>query len=152
MTFSNLTRGGALWLLLCGFACCTEAQEARRRASPNTQGIGRGGHLAPPPQVPCPRNNLTVYSGRVIAYKRQGSRTLIRVRTDWDTTEDVILRSARRDKLARMFLLHGESFDANDWTAIEVSKNRLHPGMRVNAWVCDNGAQPLIDWQPGGSN
>ncbi|MCP9496139.1 MAG: hypothetical protein MSG64_16950 [Pyrinomonadaceae bacterium MAG19_C2-C3] len=152
MTFSNSTRGCALWLLLCGFTCCTEAQEARRSPPPNTQGAGRSGRLAPPAQSPCPRNNLTVYSGRVIVYKRQGNRTLIRVRTDWDTTEDVVLRSARRDELARMFLLHGEPFDADDWTAIEISEERLRPGVRVNAWVCDNGAQPLIDWQPGGSN
>lgn len=143
--------GSALWLLLCAFTICASSQEmpTPSRSIPNDQGASRQGRVAPLTQVSCPRNNLTVYSGRVIGYERKDGKTLIRIRTDWDTVENVVLQSARRNELIRMFLLRGETFDADDWVKIETAKGRLLPNVRVNAWVCDNGAPPLLDWRPG---
>jgi hypothetical protein len=104
--------------------------------------------LAPPAAVTCPRDNLTVYFGRVVAYRRGATSTYLRIRTDYDTTEEVTVRHRRGQSPARWFLLGGEPFTARDWTKIESRRGRLRPRMRAHAWVCNDGSNPFIDWRP----
>jgi hypothetical protein len=104
--------------------------------------------LAPPDAVTCPRDNLTVYFGRVIAYRRGPTSTFLRIRTDFDTTESVTVRHRRGASPARWFLLGAEPFKASDWGRIESRRGRLRPGMRANVWVCSDGSNPFVDWRP----
>jgi rhodanese-related sulfurtransferase len=106
---------------------------------------GRGGsRLAPPAAVTCDRNRLTVYSGKVTKYSRKASRTVVTIRTDWDTTETITITDPIRTSLVL-----GTPFTAKDWNRIESKKGVLRPGMRANAWVCQGG-RTVVDWQPGG--
>ena len=108
----------------------------------------QGGRVSPPARVTCDRNNLTVYDGVVISYTRRADRIVITIHTDSDTTETVTLKYARGSSPARWFLLNGEAFGRGDWSKIESSKGKLHPNMRVNAWVCTDGRKPVLDWRP----
>ena len=108
----------------------------------------RSQRLAPPEAVKCPHNNLTVYEGRVVAYRRSAAQTFLRIRTDAGTNESVTVRHARGADPARWFLLWAEPFGPGDWRRIESRRGRLRAGMRANAWVCDDGTNPVIDWRP----
>ena len=130
----------AVALLCLGSAAC---------AAPPEAGRPEAGRLRPPDAVGCARDHLTAYVGRVVAYQR-GPRSLsLRIRTDWDTTEEVRLSAPEGGTLARRFLLDGAPFGDGDWAAIETGPGRLRPSMRAAAWVCDDGSPPLIDWRPG---
>ncbi|MDQ3650309.1 MAG: hypothetical protein M3458_08580 [Acidobacteriota bacterium] len=132
----------------------SERVRVERRAIVRSDGVraarpqGRAERIAPPHLIKCPRNNLTSYNGKVILYRRQPGRTVIRVRTDWETNEQVVIKYARNANPTNWFLLKGEPFAAADWRRIEVTKNRLRPEMRANIWVCDDGTNPVVDWRP----
>ena len=104
--------------------------------------------LAPPAAVTCPRKDLTSYTGRVTRWSRTPGETTLTIATDWETTETVTLKHADTDDPSRSFLLNAKPFQSNDWTQIEESKNKLKAGIRATAWVCDDGRQPIVDWQP----
>lgn len=104
--------------------------------------------VRPPARVTCDRNNLTVYEGVVTSYKRRADRITLTIHTDSDTTETVTLKYARGSSPTRWFLLNGETFGRGDWSKIEASKGKLHPNMRVNAWICTDGKKPVLDWRP----
>ncbi len=104
--------------------------------------------VRPPSELECPRNQLTLYGGRVQRYHRGRGQTSITIHTDWDTTETVTLRHTGRPDASRWFLLQGEAFKPGDWPRIESSPGRLRAGMRAAAWVCDDGRNATIDWQP----
>ena len=97
------------------------------------------GRMMPPSGLKCDRNDLTLYDGQVIAYRRRKGRTFLRIRTNFDTTDP-----------SKFYLLNGEPFTKNDWRRIERRSRVLITGMRANVWVCrDNPAiQPVVDWQP----
>jgi hypothetical protein len=99
----------------------------------------------PPAQFACSPNDLTSYTGVVIAYTRETGRTTIRIRTDWDTTEQITLRHAGSDDPSAFYRLGGRAFTAADWTRIERSKSAVQPDMRASAWVCADG-KTMIDW------
>lgn len=122
---------------------------AQRRGSPD-QSASRGQErrVAPPAAVKCPLDNLTVYEGRITSYSRNSSSTFIRIRTDYDTTETVTLRHRRERSPLRWFLLRAEPFERSDWKLIEARSGRLRPNMRANIWVCTDGRNPVVDWQP----
>lgn len=86
--------------------------------------------------------------GRVLHDTRRAGRTELQIRTDWDTTETVRIRHPGSDDPSRWFLLDGQPFQPGDWARIETRRGRLQPGLRVVAWVCDDGRAPLVDWQP----
>jgi hypothetical protein len=112
------------------------------------EGAGPG-RIAPPPNLRCDRSSLTVYNGRVLYLKRSRGRTRIRVRTDYDTTEDVTLRHRGTNDPSGLFLLNGKPFEPADWRKIETAKNHLRRGLRANVWVCRDGkVQPVVDWRP----
>ena len=104
--------------------------------------------LAPPAAVTCPRNNLTSYTGRVTRWSRRTSETTLTIATDWETTETVTVKHHGTDDPSRSFLLNANAFQSSDWAQIEESKGKLKTGMRATAWVCDDGRQPIVDWQP----
>ena len=128
-------------------ALALSAFAAHNRVAP--PGAQRGGRLAPPPGLACPVNSLTVYEGRVTAYRRRAASTYLRVRTDFDTTEHVTIRHRREGSPARWFLLEAEPFKAEDWARVESRRGRLRPNMRAHVWVCENGSMnPVVDWRP----
>lgn len=118
-----------------------QAQRAARRAT-------GGQRLRPPESIKCPRNNLTSFTGIVLSYSRATGRTTLRLRTDEATTESFTLRHPQSDDPAKWFLLRGEPFTSHDWRLIETSKSHLRPKMRATVWVCSDGTNAVVDWQP----
>ena len=99
----------------------------------------------PPEQFACHRNDLTSYTGVVIAYTRETGRTTLRIRTDWETTEQVTLKHSGSDDPSAFYRIGGQPFTPADWSRIERSKGAVRPGMRASAWVCADG-KTMIDW------
>ena len=108
------------------------------------------GRVAPAPGLKCDRSDLTLYDGRVIAYRRRKASTFLRVRTNSDTTEEVIIRHPAAGDPSEFYLLNGELFTKSDWRRIERRRSVLKPGMRANVWVCrgNPAIQPVVDWRP----
>jgi hypothetical protein len=108
------------------------------------------GRLMPPPVLKCERSELTSYDGRVTAYRRRKGSTFLRIRTNYDTTEEVVIRHPATDDPSKFYLINGEPFTKRDWRRIERRNKVLITGMRANVWVCrDNPAiQPVVDWRP----
>ncbi|HLL72378.1 MAG TPA: hypothetical protein VK363_13130, partial [Pyrinomonadaceae bacterium] len=108
------------------------------------------GRIRPPSELKCDRSELTSYDGRVIAYRRRKGSTFLRIRTNYDTTEEVVIRHPATDDPSKFYLINGEPFTRNDWRRIERRRQVLRSGMRANVWVCrDNPAiQPVVDWRP----
>ncbi|HWN08439.1 MAG TPA: hypothetical protein VNO50_04055 [Pyrinomonadaceae bacterium] len=108
------------------------------------------GRIMPPAQLKCERNDLTSYDGRVLVYRRRRGSTFLRMRTNFDTTEDVTIRHPRTSDPSRFYLINGEAFTKNDWARIERRAGILRRGMRANVWVCrgNPSIQPVVDWQP----
>lgn len=103
-----------------------------------------------PPQLKCDRNELTSYDGRVLVYRRRKGRTFLRIRTNFDTTENVTIRHPGTNDPSEFYLINGEAFTKSDWGRIEKKPHVLRPGMRANAWVCrgNPSIQPVVDWRP----
>ena len=112
-----------------------------------------GGRLMPPSSLKCDRNDLTLYDGKVLNYRRGKGRTYLRIRTSFDTTESVTIRHPGTDDPTQFFLLNAEPFTKEDWRLIEKRKGVLKPGRRANVWVCrgNSAIQPVVDWRPDDS-
>src|SRR5918997_1287753 len=82
----------------------------------------RGGRLAAPPSLRCPRDNTTSFTGRVLAYRRTPGRVFIRVRTDEETTEQFTLTHPKRGDAGALFHINGEPFKAGDWKRVEARR------------------------------
>ena len=128
-------RAPGAWLLAAGLllAAGAQAQSARQM---------------PPADQACPRDRLTLYAGAVLKYSRLVGHTELRIHTDWQTTESVRLKHPGSDDPSRWFLIERQPFTAADWPRIELKPGQLRPGMRVAAWVCDDGRNATIDWSP----
>lgn len=140
---SKFTRRGAVAFITL-LAVCVQP------AWPQTQ---RGGRLAAPPSLRCPRDNTTSFTGRVLAYRRTPGRVFIRVRTDEETTEEFTLTHPKRGDAGTLFLVNGESFKPGDWRRVEARAGRLRPNMRATVWACYEGDDlkaERIDWRPAG--
>jgi len=111
------------------------------------------GRLMPPSSLKCDRNDLTVYDGKVLNYRRNKGSTYLRIRTNFDTTEAVTIRHPGTDDPSQSYLLNAEPFTKSDWRRIEKRKGVLKPGMRANIWVCrgNPAIQPVVDWRPDDS-
>jgi hypothetical protein len=105
---------------------------------------GEPGRLRPPEGVTCPRNDLTVYAGRVTSLERQKSETSVTIATDWKTTERVTIRHSDAANPDASFLINGKPFSRDDWEKI-APKGVLRVGVRANAWVCRDG-RVIIDF------
>lgn len=108
------------------------------------------GRIMPPSGLKCDRNDLTVYDGKVLTYRRRKGSTLLRIRTNFDTTEAVTIRHPGTDDPSEFYLLNAEPFTRSDWRRIEKRKKFLKAGMRANVWVCrgNPAIQPVVDWRP----
>lgn len=106
--------------------------------------------IGPPASLKCDRSDVTLYDGRVLAYRRQRGKTFLRVRTSFGTTEQVTIRHQGTDDPSKYYLINGEPFTRGDWKRIETRRGVLKNGMRANIWVCrDNpSVQPVVDWRP----
>lgn len=107
------------------------------------------GRVMPQPQLKCDRNDLTLYDGKVLAYRRRIGSTVLRIRTNFDTTEAVIIRHPGTDDPSEFYLVNGKPFIKSDWRSIEKGKKVLRGGMRANVWVCrgNPSIQPIVDWR-----
>ena len=105
--------------------------------------------IGPPASLKCDRSDVTLYDGRILVYRRQQGKTFLRVRTSFNTTEQVIIRHQGTDDPSKFYLINGETFTREDWKRIERRKGVLKNGMHANIWVCrDNQSiQPLVDWR-----
>lgn len=111
----------------------------------------RGGRLATPSSLRCPRDNTTSFTGRVLAYRRTPGRVFIRVRTDEETTEEFTLTHPKRGDAGALFHINGEPFKSGDWRRVEARAGRLRPNMRATVWACYEGDDlkaERIDWRP----
>jgi hypothetical protein len=119
-------------------AAAAEGRQDRRSAAPP--------RLRPPEGFACAANDLTAYTGVVTRYQREPERTTLRIRTDWETTEDVAVPHHGAVDSAASFRYAGRPFTAVDWPRIELRPGVLRPSMRATAWVCKDG-QVMIDWE-----
>lgn len=124
-----------LLLIVFVFPALSEAQDRR---------------IGPPATLECDRSDVTLYDGRVLAYRRRKGKTFLRVRTSFDTTEEVSIIHPGTEDPSKFYLINGEPFTREDWKRIERRKGVLRDGMRANIWVCrDNpSVQPVVDWRP----
>jgi hypothetical protein len=108
----------------------------------------RESRLRPPSTLDCPRDraNLTAYSGSVIKYARGSVQTTVQIKTDWDTTEAIVINHKGSDP-TKWFLYGGEPLTPIDWQSIADAGGQLRPGIRATAWVCSNGSNPIVDWE-----
>lgn len=108
------------------------------------------GRIRPLDQLKCDRSDLTSYDGQIISYRRRYGSTFLRIRTNFDTTEEVSIRHPRTDKPLKFYLINGEAFTNSDWPRIEQRAKVLKDGMRANVWVCrgNPSVQPVVDWRP----
>ena len=123
------------FLVAMGGACAGQAGHAQEPA-----------RQRPAESFACSRDNLTVYTGVVIEYRRAMGQTTLGIRTDWDTTERVTLKHPGTDDPSAFFRLAGRPFNpASDWTQIEQRKGVVRPGARASAWACSDG-KVMVDW------
>lgn len=127
---------------LLGFLVASCTAPAAQRPAPAAPGDSR---QRPPATFSCPANNLTSYTGVVTRYTRAMGKTTLRIRTDWDTTEDVTLAHAGTDDPSAHFQMNGAPFTPADWARIEQRTGVLRDGTRAAAWVCADG-QVMVDW------
>jgi hypothetical protein len=110
--------------------------------------LGMPQRARPPDALKCSRDNLTSFQGRILEYKRGPQELSLRVRTDEETTESFTLKWGTAEKIETWLLLRGESFKAEDWKQVESAAGKLHEGMRIIVWACEDGSKPVFDWRP----
>lgn len=104
----------------------------------------------PPTALKCDRNELTSYDGRILAYRRRRGSTFLRIRTNYDSTEEVTIHHPGTNDPSKFYLINTEPFGKDDWKRIERTRGVLKRGMRANVWVCEGNPsiQPVVDWRP----
>jgi len=127
----------ALTAATLAFAAAPAGVQDRRAGGPSRQ--------RPPQGFACVPDDLTAYTGVVVRYQRERARTTLRIRTDWETTEDVTVTHTGAVDAAAFFRYAGRPFVAKDWERIEKSTGVLRPSTRATAWVCKDG-KILVDW------
>ena len=93
------------------------------------------------------RDHLTSYTGKVLSMKQQRGSTRIWMRTDEETSEQFTLRDATDNPLEYFFGVE-RKLQGSNWKQIETGKNQLRPDLLATVWVCENGGNPIMDWQP----
>ena len=136
-------------MIICGSLRCVLAALATATLAGGAGSAALAeGRVRPPSALECPRDHLTLYSGQVRDYRRGAGRTELEIDTDWDTREQVAIEHPRGEDPSAWFLIEGAAFTAADWGRIEERPGRLRARMRAAAWVCDDGRNPVVDWQP----
>lgn len=114
--------------------------------SQRTAGTAQG-RVRPPGVLECAPERLTAYIGVVTRFSRERDRTILEIRTDWDTTEQVAI-AHEADGPERWFLLRAKPFGPDGWKTIESAPGQLRQGIRASAWICEGGKNPIVDWNP----
>lgn len=115
----------------------------------NTENAKNPQRIIPPVAIDCGEYHMTVYSGIVSDYVRNEDQTRLVIKTDWGTSETVILTHPGNTTSIGRFLVRGKPFMPEDWSKIISESGHLLPNTRARAWVCEGGnIPPLIDWQP----
>ena len=96
----------------------------------------------------CPLDWTTNYTGVVTRLTRNRDRTVLEIRTDWDTTERVVVGHTDAEGPERWFLLRGKPFGPDGWKAIEAKPGQLRAATRASAWICLDKQNPVVDWNP----
>ena len=104
--------------------------------------------VRPPEGFECPLDWTTNYTGVVSRLSRDHERTVLEIRTDWETTERVVIRHIEADGPERWFLLRGKPFGPDGWKAIEAKPGQLRTATRASAWICLDKQNPVVDWNP----
>ena len=107
----------------------------------------RTGRLRPPEALTCDRNKLTSFTGKVTQWSRDSSTAHLRMNTDADTREDFTVRFEKGMPPEKWFLLGGRVFRPEDWSQVELAQGRLRAEIQATVWVCEGGANPVIDWR-----
>jgi len=128
-------------LLAIALIVSVEATSQRSTAGP-------GERIRPPEGFECPLDWTTNYTGVVAGFSRDQARTVLDIRTDWDTTERVVIRHTGADGPERWFLLRGKPFGLDGWKAIESKPGQLRASTRASAWICLDKQNPVVDWTP----
>jgi hypothetical protein len=110
--------------------------------------LGMSQRTIPPASLQCSRDHLTSFQGQILEYRRGPQEVFVRVRTDEERTESFTLKWGVSEKAETWLLLRGQGFKADDWKQVEIVSGKLHDGMRIIVWSCDNGAKPVFDWRP----
>lgn len=131
----------------------TEAIDAAERDAvdaPSAAGSapGAASRLRPPAGVPCNRDFLTSYAGKVTGYRRGKGKTTVTIRTSAGTTETVTIAHPGSEDPSRWFLFESSPFTGQHWRRIEAAKGKLLKEMSAIGWVCQDGPS-LVDWRPG---
>jgi hypothetical protein len=109
---------------------------------------GGAERVRPPEGFECPLDWTTNYTGVVARFSRERDRTSLDIRTDWETTERVVINHAESDGPERWFLLRGKPFGPDGWKTIEVKPGQLRAATRASAWICLDNQNPVVDWNP----
>jgi hypothetical protein len=109
---------------------------------------GAAERIRPPEGFECPLDWTTNYSGVVTRFSRERDRTILDIRTDWDTTERVVVSHTDAGGPERWFLLRGRPFGQDGWKAIEAKPGQLRAATRASAWICLDKQNPVVDWNP----
>jgi hypothetical protein len=133
----NRWLSAGLLLAIAAVAPSADAAQPRQQADAARQRPVEG--------FACTRNDLTSYTGVVIAYRRATGETMVRIRTDWDTNEQVTLRHPGTADPSPLFRIEGKPFTQADWSRIEQRQGVLLPGVRAAVWVCADG-KTIVDW------
>ena len=134
-----MTIGLAAYLLAIALA----VDAAGQRTAP-----GAADRVRPPEGFECPLDWTTNYTGVVARFSREGERTVLDIRTDWDTTERIVIKHAASEGPERWFLLRGKPFGRDGWKAIERQPGQLRAATRASAWICLDKQNPVVDWNP----
>ena len=106
--------------------------------------------MRPPAFVTCDRNQLTVFSGKVVALSKGRNETRLEMNTDEQTTEQFTITHPGSDASSAFFAA-GRPFTEADWAAF-LPGGRLREGARASVWVCSNEANPKVDWAPAAAS
>jgi hypothetical protein len=105
--------------------------------------------LLVPDYVSCDRNNLTSWTGQVVAYTHHDLKTVITLDTDDGTTETLTLEPSQTAALTAQYYVHGKHFELADWAKIENEDRHLLPNIRATVWLCSEASiLPIINWLP----
>jgi hypothetical protein len=113
--------------------------------------VAQDQRIAAPEDLDCPRDNLTVFIGRVAEYARNDRRLKVTIDTDWQTKETRTLNYADERTLLKRLRLNGKVFVESDWSEIESAESKLREGVRAKVWVCGRASEQRIvriDWEP----
>ncbi len=103
--------------------------------------------LAPPPGLPCSRDQLTSFSGKIIRYTRKPKQIFLRMRTDEATTEQFQIQISHGKNYLNLFLLNGQEISKTELEQIEKKLLKKSNTVSVTVWECRNSAHRIIDWR-----